>query len=395
MHSSSIHLYLDLGIELLAALALAALWEGRFRVGWRWGRTGALAVAVTGGMRARSFLRHGLGILWVLDGLLQAQPGMPAGFAAGILSPAAQGQPAPLAALLHWEAAIWQLHPAHFAVATVLVQLGVGLAILFGGDGRIGRTGLWASIAWGVLVWVGAEALGGVLAPGASLLSGSPGAVLGYVVAAALLLLPVQAWSDGRVTLWLERTVAAFLLLGAGLQMLPLEGFWYRAGLSGLLGQMASSPQPGPVAVPIHVVASWTAADPLLWNTLVFTLLVGLAVALLLGGAGRVATGAGLLLLLLVWWFGQDFGTLGTGVATDPNLAPVLAMLLVSARLGRLSAHPAPEGLISPAWREKVAALGVAAVLVGTLVGAAYLPQGKSGPPSTSTTVASAGAQRS
>lgn len=83
MPTSSMRLYVDLGIELMAALAVAAAWEGRFRIGWRWGRGGGNASTATRGFRARSFLRHGLGILWVLDGLLQAQPGMPAGFASG------------------------------------------------------------------------------------------------------------------------------------------------------------------------------------------------------------------------------------------------------------------------------------------------------------------------
>src|SRR5674476_927786 len=37
--------------------------------------------------RARRFLRIGLGLLWLVDGLLQAQPAMPAGFVAHMLTP--------------------------------------------------------------------------------------------------------------------------------------------------------------------------------------------------------------------------------------------------------------------------------------------------------------------
>lgn len=49
----------------------------------------------------RRFLRVSLGLLWILDGLLQAQPMMPAGFVRRIIGLGVAGSPAWLAALVN------------------------------------------------------------------------------------------------------------------------------------------------------------------------------------------------------------------------------------------------------------------------------------------------------
>src|ERR1017187_1750173 len=42
----------------------------------------------------RRLLRIGFGIIWVLDGILQAQPAMPLGLPSGVIKPAAASSPA-------------------------------------------------------------------------------------------------------------------------------------------------------------------------------------------------------------------------------------------------------------------------------------------------------------
>ena len=321
-----------------------------------------------------SFLRVALGSLWVLDGVLQAQPAMPRAFAAGILAPAAHGQPGWLAGLLSWEEALWRAHPVHLTVATVLIQVGIGVAILAGGNSRLGRLGLWASVGWGLVVWIGGEALGGILAPGASLLLGAPGGVLAYLAAAGLLLAPPSVWETRRVGKWVAVGLGALFILGALVQMLPAEGFWSGAGLGPTLTSLAATPQPSWISSPILGLAHLAQSQPFLVNTCLVVILGAMGTALLLGGAGRLTTTVALVLLFLIWWLGQDFGTLGTGIATDPNLAPPLAVLLLAAHRNR-ALHPADPRPV-PAALRRVAVLGVAAIAVGAAVGGAYVPTG-------------------
>src|SRR5665811_1868902 len=57
---------------------------------------------------------------------------------------------------------------------------------------------LWASMFWSAVVWVGGEFFGGLFATAVSWLSGAPGAILVYVMAAALLLVRWDRWSSGN-----------------------------------------------------------------------------------------------------------------------------------------------------------------------------------------------------
>ncbi|MDA8330110.1 MAG: hypothetical protein M0027_02665 [Candidatus Dormibacteraeota bacterium] len=368
-------LLLELGVTLLALLAAGAYWRWR-HLAWPSSPASHEPRPI---IPARIFLRCLLGSLWVLDGLLQAQPSMPAGFPGGILAPVAVGQPVWLQALLHWEIRLWQVHPVHLAAATVLIQVGIGLAILTGGDTRIGRVGLWSSVVWGVLVWILGEAAGGLLGPGASLLSGSPGSVLAYVAAAALLLAPVELWQSGKARRIIEVGVGTTFLIGALLQTLPSEGFWTPAGLRTLFAPMAAVPQPAFLSGPITALARLVATDPLLWNSVFIFAMLGIGVGLCLIGGSRGLTIVALVWTAFAWWFGQDFGMFGTGVATDPNLAPLMAVLLLTAQLssdglwralGRI--HPRQH----PVLLRRLALAGLAAILIGVLGGLPYASQG-------------------
>jgi len=374
-------LLVELGITLLVLSGVGVYWRWH-HLAWPGARNSSRSLP---SIPARTFLRCLLGSLWVLDGLLQAQPAMPAGFPGGILAPVAVGQPGWLHAMLDWEVRLWQVHPVHLAAATVLIQVGIGLAILTGGDTRLGRVGLWSSIVWGILVWLLGEAVGGLLGPGASLLSGSPGSVLAYVAAAALLLAPVELWQRGRACRIIEVGVGTTFLIGALLQTLPSEGFWTPAGLRALFAPMAVVPQPGFLGGPIAALARLVATDPLLWNSLFIFAMLGLGVGLCLIGGNRWLTMAALVWTAFAWWFGQDFGMFGTGVATDPNLAPLMAVLLLTAQLSsdgpwrilrRIHPHQHPVLL------RRLALAGLVAILIGVLGGLPYVSQGAFANPS-------------
>ncbi|MHB8393299.1 MAG: hypothetical protein ACYDC5_02080 [Candidatus Dormibacteria bacterium] len=370
---------------LEGAIVLAVLlagggyrWLRRRAVGGRGQATGQLTERGQE-IRGRWFLRRCLGAIWILDGLLQAQPGMPAGLPGGILSPAAAGQPSWLVALLHWETSVWQAHPVHLAVATVLIQVGIGATILGGGNSRLGRLALWGSIGWGVLVWAFGEAFGGLLAPGASLLSGSPGSVLAYMAAAALLLAPAEWWHRGAARRALEVGVGGVFLVGAGLQTLPFEGFWTPGGIGGTFSAVAKLPQPSLLSGPVRALGAIVATDPLLWNTILVAAMAGIGVTLCLGGMGRWVLAAALSWTAFAWWFGQDFGGFGTGVATDPNLAPLLALFLLTACLAPDRKLPGEE-VARVAWSHPgllrgLAIAGGVTLAVGMFGALPYLSQ--------------------
>src|SRR4029077_927794 len=89
---------------LLAVLALA--WFGV-----REWMPGAAAARSTGALRwgaasaepvARRLPRVGFGIIWIFDGLLQAQPAMAAGLPSRVIAPAAASSPAWVQHLVNW-----------------------------------------------------------------------------------------------------------------------------------------------------------------------------------------------------------------------------------------------------------------------------------------------------
>jgi hypothetical protein len=137
-------------------------------------------------------LRIGFGLLWLLDGLLQAQPGMAAGLPSQVIEPAAAGSPLWVQHLINWAGTAWSYHPVQAGAAAVWIQIGIGLWLLLAARGPLSRLAGLAGEGWGLIVWVFGESLGGILAPGLSWLTGGPGAAALYVVAGVLVALPVR-----------------------------------------------------------------------------------------------------------------------------------------------------------------------------------------------------------
>ena len=319
---------------------------------------------------ARRFLRVALGSLWVLDGLLQAQPAMPSGFLPTMVDPAMAGQPSWLTQLVAPLVRAWSHHPVGADAVTVWVQVGLGVLVLAGGSGRFARTALWASLGWSVVVWVAGEGLGGLLVPGASWLTGVPGAAVFYAVASGLLLAPWSWWSGRRPAATLARwAVGVTMLLGAVLQALPWEGAWSASdGLSAIFRDASTTPQPALLRRPLSALALVSAAHPVAVGSVLLVVLAVVGAGLVSGRAAWLFVPSGLAVLLATWWFGQDFGVLG-GTGTDPNSAVPLAAMLVAAWPGWAEAtHTEPERApVAPRRRVLGGAAwgaGVAAVLV-------------------------------
>jgi cytochrome oxidase Cu insertion factor (SCO1/SenC/PrrC family) len=345
---------------------------------------------------ARRFLRISFGLLWIVDGLLQTQREMPGGFIARVIAPGMASSPSWLADVVQPLARMWTKHPVTADAVTVWIQVGLGLLILRGGRGLLGRAALWASVAWALWIWVVGEFIGGLFEPGASWLVGAPGSALTYVLAAVLLLAPWQWWAGGSAARVVRRVVGVWLLLGAILQALPWEGSWSGRGLSMPFSAASPVAQPAPLKRPIAALAAWSMSSPAVVNTVLIALLVGVGVGLCVSARDAFVV-AGLLLCAATWWLAQDFGALG-GTGTDPNTALPLALLLAAAWPRWSAAAVAlPQATVSTQSRRvnrlrepvgaAVAALGVGALVAAPLVVSGLLL----GPPDAAAVAADSG----
>ena len=171
-------------------------------------------------------LRIGFGLLWVLDGLLQAQPRMAAGLPSQVIEPAAASSPHWVQHLVNWAGTAWSYHPIQAGAAAVWIQIGIGLWLLAAPRGISGRLAGLASVGWGLLVWAFGESFGGIFAPGLTWLFGAPGAALLYAVAGGLLALPDRSWRTPRLGRVIMGGAGLFLIGMAVLQAWPGRGFW-------------------------------------------------------------------------------------------------------------------------------------------------------------------------
>ena len=66
---------------------------------------------------ARRVLRIGFGILWVFDGLLQAQPAMAVGLPSQVIEPTAASSPGWVQHVVNWAGTAWSYHPIQAGAA--------------------------------------------------------------------------------------------------------------------------------------------------------------------------------------------------------------------------------------------------------------------------------------
>jgi hypothetical protein len=300
------------------------------------------------GPAAARILRLGLGGLWLLDGLLQLQPGMwrPSVLVGEVWQPAAQG-PHWLASWVAGSIRLAEPHLALFNAGLAAIELAIGAALL-GGPRGAARAAAWVSLVFAAAVWVFGEGMGGLLAPGATLLSGAPGSALLYALGAAALLAP-DGWRlrlGGAALQAGTAIVVATLLAGAILQLQP--EFWGGVGLSAPVASNFMMPQPGPLRAAIGAAAGLAVRAPAAVNLLLMATLLSVALALVAAPADTAVLGLALALLSLLWVTAEDAGMLFSGMATDPNTMPVMAVLLISGWAGARREDGPPGGGRAP-----------------------------------------------
>jgi cytochrome oxidase Cu insertion factor (SCO1/SenC/PrrC family) len=285
---------------------------------------------------ARRLLRIAFGLIWVLDGALQAQSAMPLGMIPQTVQPTALASPTWVQHLVNVGGTIWNNHPIQAASAAVWIQIGIGLWLLVAPRGLWSRLGGGASVLWGLIVWVFGESFGGIFAHGASWLFGTPGAALFYCAAGVIIALPDRSFSSPRLGRVVLAVMGAFFAGMAVLEAWPGRGFWQGApvhsstvgAITAMARSMVGTPQPSPIASSVSAFASFDASHGFAVNLFVVVALAAIGLALLSGRPVllRFGVGAAAVVCVADWVLVQDFGFFG-GVGTDPN--SMIPMLLV------------------------------------------------------------------
>jgi len=301
---------------------------------------------------ARRVLRIGFGLLWLLDGLLQLQSAMPLGLPSSVVQPTASSSPGWVQHVVNFGVKVWTDHPVQAAASAVWLQLGIGALLLLAPRGRWSRLAGLAATGWGLVVWVFGEAFGGIFSPGASWLFGTPGAVLFYCAAGALVALPERAWSAPRLGRLVLRGTGLFFVGMAVLQAWPGRGFWQGAvrgsspgTLTTMVRQMSQTTQPGPLASTLRAFGRLDSSHGWGINLVVVVLLAAIGIAFWVGTPRvvRPAVYVAVALCVADWVLVQDLGFLG-GVGTDPNSMVPMALVFVSGYLA-MTRVPVPVPL--------------------------------------------------
>jgi cytochrome oxidase Cu insertion factor (SCO1/SenC/PrrC family) len=366
-------------IALIFFLVLIAWGAMRTAVG------GQSAVAAWREPRARRVLRIGFGALWLVDGILQAQPQMAGGLPSQVLQPAADGSPSWVVSLVNFGANVWNYHPIAAAASSVWIQVGIGLWLIFAVRGWSLRLAALSSVAWGLVVWSFGEAFGAIFAPGLTVLFGAPGGVLLYVVAGALLTLPQRSWERPAIGRLILGGSGVFFLAMALLQAWPGRGFWQGTvhgqpgSLTAMVQSMAGTSQPHVLGVIVSRFGTFTESHGFAVNLVAVIALAAAGAALCVSAArsdarlARIAVIGAAVFCLADWVLVEDLGFLG-GLGTDPNNMIPLILLFTVGYLGLTPQPTAEPATVAVADDPEAAAVAPAST------GAPPLPEWLSGP---------------
>jgi hypothetical protein len=244
----------------------------------------------------RRGLQVSLGVIWLLDAALQYQPVMfTRAFPAMMLMPSGMGEPAFVSGPVQLASRLiaGQVVPWNALFATVQLALAAGL--LCRGTARAALAG---TIAWALGVWWLGEGLGGIFGGMANPLAGAPGAAVLYVFLAVL------AWPRPA------------LFRGA------------RVAWAALWGTMAVLMLTAPAASSSLTAHGGTAAAVV---TAAFAAAFALAAAgVLIPATTRPALVLAMVTALAVWAWGERFGEIFSGSATDLNSGPLLVLIALA-----------------------------------------------------------------
>lgn len=295
-----------------------------------------------------TLLRRILGLLWLIDGLLQLQPQMfTLKLVNNIMVPATMSQPGmnepgSIADNLTWIASLTAQHVILVNLLIAAVQIALGILLL---SGRWVKGAVIASIVWSLIVWYAGEGAGMLLTGQASVLTGAPGAVLLYPLL-GLLVYPRKPSSattkagtnnDGLLSrAHLRWVLAGFWIFAALLQLQP---YWWHTGrqwapisqaLSDLVGAGGLN---GFLVDPIlQKLVTVTVSLEIPLNFVLIEVFLGLGIALALVKREHLRPWliASMVLSFLIWWLTQAFGMIFAGFTTDFNTGLLLILMALA-----------------------------------------------------------------
>ncbi len=284
---------------------------------------------------SRRQVRIAVGVLWLVDAGLQAQPALfTAEWWRSDLAQSVMGQPPEINHSIFAVINIIAAHAAMWNTAFVAVQVALGASLVLG---RFERATIIASIPWAIGIWWVGEGFGTLPTGFAMAAAGSPGPVVFYPLL-VLLAWPrtqpptpdYQSNSDTSVTIRWRNGATAWVVLWAGQALLQIP--WVFPSRQTLVAniQESSQSQPGWMQTIAHATETLAQHHP-------SSLTIALAVAQVTIGVGalnpmtrRAALSAGIALSVM-WWFAfQYLGGIAGGDATDPGTAPLLILLAVA-----------------------------------------------------------------
>ncbi len=293
---------------------------------------------------SRKVLQRILGVLWLIDGLLQFQPQMfTMNMVNGIMKPMLTGQPGFVGPSLQFIVTQTTLHltAVNLLIAIVQVLLGVSFLVL---PNRWIKVSVVISIVWAFIVWYGGEGMSMLLTGQSSILTGAPGAVLLYPLLGLAIWPREQSSGDrsGETTKTadeglLSRRVLRWVLAGFWVfaALLQLQPNWWQAGqisqsTGALIGQGGlNTVIVDPVLQGISNITA-NAEIPLNIILIVVFLALGIGLAVVKDQQVRPFLIASLVLSVIIWYLTQGFGMILTGMATDFNSGLLLVLLALS-----------------------------------------------------------------
>jgi hypothetical protein len=279
-----------------------------------------------------------LGLLWLLDGLLQFQSYMYTHAFLAEIEAMVPMQPSWAGAPIHWASQLAGRDLTLWNTLFALTQCAIGLGLIYR---RTVKPALVLSFAWAFVVWWVGEGFGMVLMNMGSPFMGSPGAVTLYAV------IGIVAWpggeDDGRSALGSGRFGDRGGLIAWSAVWLVAVAIWIEAltrpaySISGALREAGADSMPWLGHLQLSLANSLTGD-----GKAIAAAFLALSVLIAIGvwtRWRREALVLGIVLSLLYWVFGQSLGGLTTGTATDPNVGPLFVLLAVA-----LWPAPVPAG---------------------------------------------------
>jgi hypothetical protein len=260
-----------------------------------------------------------LGLIWLLDGALQFQSFMYGPGFIQMLTGMAPAQPHWLASSLLWGASTMQHHQVLYNTLSALVQVAIGLGILYR---PTVKPALVVSFAWALVVWWFGEAFGMLFMNMASPLTGAPGGVILYAFIGAIV------WPNERPGGLLGVTGARILWA----QLWLLMGVLWLLAVNSSANATTNLINASPSGMSwLSTVQNW-AANVAKGNGLTISVVIAFAsfaigIAVGVNWHARKFLVAAIVLNLAYWVLGQGLGGLFVGGATDPNAGPLFVLL--------------------------------------------------------------------